>query len=1121
MAALGKEGVVEGKDYRGVAVFSVTKPIPDSPWFMVAKVDAAEVLAVWRFQSVLILALTFGLVLAAGAAAVVVWQRHRKAHYRALFQAGAAQRQSEGRYLALFENARDGIALADAETGTLLECNPALCRMVERDKAELVGQPQAILHPSETVANGVSTTFGKHRAAVVTQILEERLVSKSGKVIPVEIAAAHAPVNGRDCLLGIFRDVTERKRAEAALRESEVRFHELFDHMSSGVAVYGAVENGEDFVFVNFNRAGERIEQVGKADVLGRRVTEVFPCVREMGLLEVLQRVWRTGEAEHHDATIYRDERIVGWRENYVYRLPSGEIVTVYEDVTERKWAEEALRESEQKFRVYTEQAPIAILVSDLEGRFTDCNPAAVELLGYDAATLSRMAALDLHPEEDREAVRQALALLGREGRVQGEFRMKRGDGRIIWVWLNVHLIGDGRALGYCEDITERKRAEEALADEATRRRILVEESSDGIVVLDEDGKVFEANRRYAEMLGYSRDEVLQLHVWDWDTQWTREQLLDMLRAVDPAGAHFETRHRRKDGSIYDVEVSTNGAICGGRKLVFCVCRDITERKKAQRVLQQRSEFSERLNNALTKLAANKSIFGGELKAALGAITEASAEALDVARVSVWLYTEGPSGIRCVDLYERNSKRHSEGAVLEAASYPSYFGALEGEEIIAANDAHRDSRTSEFSGSYLTPLGIASMMDAPVRLRGKVVGVICHEHVGPTREWSLDEQSFSIAAANYVSVAMESYERRKAEEALRESEERLRDITFSTADWVWETDENGVYTYGSPKGIELFGRVLGKTPFDFMPPEEAKRVGAIFAEIAQKEAPIVDLENWNVRQSGERICLLTNGVPILDEAGNLRGYRGVDKDITERKRAEEALRESERKFRAIFDSASDGMFLFDLETRKFSLCNAACSNMLGVTQEEFLELDIPDVVPPEDVPFILEQVEKFLKGEAVIRNDIRFRRRDGRLFFADLSPALITLGGRELILVVFKDITERKRAAEEVRRLNAELEQRVRERTAELDAANRELESFAYSVSHDLRGPLRAIDGFSQAVVEDSGHLLDARGGSASTPPPTRSTTSPSSTRWSTAGSRATRGARRSKSPSRSPITRS
>ena len=121
--------------------------------------------------------------------------------------------------------------------------------------------------------------------------------------------------------------------------------------------------------------------------------------------------------------------------------------------------------------------------------------------------------------------------------------------------------------------------------EEAVRRRILVDGSRDGIVVVDQDGKIFEANRKFGEMLGYDQAELQDLHLWDWDAQWSRESLLKMVREVDETGDNFETLHRRKDGSLMEVEISTNASVCSGQKLIFCVCRDITERKRAERNL--------------------------------------------------------------------------------------------------------------------------------------------------------------------------------------------------------------------------------------------------------------------------------------------------------------------------------------------------------------------------------------------------------------------------------------------------------------------------------------------------------------------------------------------------------
>ena len=135
----------------------------------------------------------------------------------------------------------------------------------------------------------------------------------------------------------------------------------------------------------------------------------------------------------------------------------------------------------------------------------------------------------------------------------------------------------------------------------------------------------------------------------------------------------------------------------------------------------------------------------------------------------------------------------------------------------------------------------------------------------------------------------------------------------------------------------------------------------------------------------------------------------------ERRRAEEALRDSEQKFRTIFDKASDGMFLVDLKAQKFFICNATCANMLGYAQEEFSNLDVPDVHPKEELSFIFEQMGKFSRGEDGIRSDIRFKRKDGSILVADLSPALLTIAENKYLLISFKDITERKRAEETVR----------------------------------------------------------------------------------------------------------
>jgi len=159
---------------------------------------------------------------------------------------------------------------------------------------------------------------------------------------------------------------------------------------------------------------------------------------------------------------------------------------------------------------------------------------------------------------------------------------MRSEDGGIIW-----H--------GYISDVTERKRAELAMEEEATRRRILVEESKDGIAVLDLSGKLREWNASFAGMLGYDAREMGELSVWDWDATWSRGQLLEKLRGFAGTPATFESRHHRKDGSTYEVEISASGAEVGGERLVFCVQRDITTRRRAE---EERDALQEELHEA-------------------------------------------------------------------------------------------------------------------------------------------------------------------------------------------------------------------------------------------------------------------------------------------------------------------------------------------------------------------------------------------------------------------------------------------------------------------------------------------------------------------------------------------
>lgn len=167
----------------------------------------------------------------------------------------------------------------------------------------------------------------------------------------------------------VMQQVVERLKAEETLKRSEERWRELFLRASNAIAVYDAVDDGEDFVFKDLNPAGERIECVKREDIVGKRVTEVFPGVRDFEIMEVFKRVWKTGDPEHFPLSFYKDNRISGWRDNYIFKLNTGEVVAVYEDATARKQAEDEIRnlniELEQRVRDRT--ANLEALNKELE----------------------------------------------------------------------------------------------------------------------------------------------------------------------------------------------------------------------------------------------------------------------------------------------------------------------------------------------------------------------------------------------------------------------------------------------------------------------------------------------------------------------------------------------------------------------------------------------------------------------------------------------------------------------------------------------------------------------------------------------------------------------------------
>ncbi len=179
------------------------------------------------------------------------------------------------------------------------------------------------------------------------------------------------------------KEITDTKQIDKNLQESEIRFKEIFRNSKNGIVVYEGINNGEDFNIIDCNPACEKIECVKREELIGKSVLQVFPGIKQFGLFDVIQRVWKTGNSMNHPVANYEDERICGWRDNFVYRLPSDEVVVIYTDETDRMKAEQELKESYERMASVLLALPTGVMIIDAKTcEIMEANPQALSMIG-------------------------------------------------------------------------------------------------------------------------------------------------------------------------------------------------------------------------------------------------------------------------------------------------------------------------------------------------------------------------------------------------------------------------------------------------------------------------------------------------------------------------------------------------------------------------------------------------------------------------------------------------------------------------------------------------------------------------------------------------------------------
>ena len=541
------------------------------------------------------------------------------------------------------------------------------------------------------------------------------------------------------------------------------------------------------------------------------------------------------------------------------------------------------------------------------------------------------------------------------------------------------------------------------------------------------DGVMLDINEAYERIFEWRRDEVIgcsteALGVWadPSDRARFREHILAKGRVVD-----FESKARRKSGETFDSLLSAEAIEQEGERIALVIVVDVSERKRAEAALRQSEQRYRTLAATMVE---------GILILQEGRFAYANPGALELL------------GYTLEELRERE---------FAPFIHPEF------RELV------RERHRRRTAGEVLAPrydIQVLTRSGAPRWVQ------IANEKV----DWE--------GRPAVLTLISDITERKASEQALRESEQRFRVLTELSADFYWEQDEE--YRFVQRVG-QLWERraypsaeVMGKTRWELpslnMRAEDWERHRADLE--ARREFRNLEVER--PLPGGGKRWISTAGRPIFDAQGRFRGYRGVGSDITERKLAELALRESEQRFRALVELSSDWYWVTDAEHR-FTFREGEILRRMGIPPEADYgmrrwEMGFSNMTEADWAAHraLLERREEF--------RDLLLERRspDGRVHWATISgrPLYDSAGNFLGYHGTGRDVTQQVSAEERLRRFNVELERQVLARTAELDAANKELEAFTYSVSHDLRAPLRAIDGFSRMLDERHAGALAPEG---------------------------------------------
>ncbi len=740
---------------------------------------------------------------------------------------------------------------------------------------------------------------------------------------------------------------------DAALQESEEQFRGIYEQSPIAIEIYDF-----DGLLVEVNQACLDLFGVDHiAEVKG------FKLFEDPNISEDAKKRLQKGEAVQYESVfdfdlvtklgLYKtsksgkcfiDALITPLRAENGNK--SGGYLVQVQDITERKRAEELLH-LQSVVALNMSEGIYLVRVTDLI--IVYANPKFEEMFGYSPGEMTDKHVSIINALTDQDPVDRANEIkkgLQKDGFWKGDVRNIRKDGTEFWGQVSISTFNHPRYgdvyLSVQSDVTERKQAEEALRESEAKFRAISQQMPDALFLLDMDDpeipvKIIDCNEMACKMHGYSRDELIGKSIEFIDTPETARMIPERKKILlKGKPLSFEAQHKRKDGSIFEVEVRIQLITISGKKVALAIDRDITERKRAEEALHRHNQ------ELTTLLEVSKTLVSTlNMETVLQATTESIARYLGLETSAVYLLkgdelylgaTTPPLPPEMPDLFRiapLSDHPHIEETISKKQT--KFFLDIKSASLSAPEKAIIEARN------------IRSLLYIPLIAEKKVFGVLLVGSMGIPRDITDSEIESCSTLANIASLAIantqlykasqsnvadlerEVTERKQAEEALLESEERFRNLVETSQDLIWSCDAKGRFTYLNPAWEKLLGYELaemqGHTFSEFKPPEIAERDLQTFKHILKGKTTF-GYETVYISKSGQHRHLVFNARVLKDNKGQTLGTQGTAHDITERKRAEEALQTSRT----------------ELETRN------RIANVFLMKPDETLYADLLDVI---------------------------------------------------------------------------------------------------------------------------------------------------------------------------------